>query len=232
MLMRRMCNSPKYNKIASIGIGALIVFIALVLVAGMAASVIIQTSTKLETQTATTGRETTKEVAAGIAVYSIEGYAASGSDISKLVIMIRPRAGTDSIDISNAYLELSNTNKKIILNYTDSFYSEPSGLNDIFSANVFPDDDYAFGNVSNRDGTQFGILVLEDADNSVSQTHPIINRGDKVCICINATGCFNNIAERTDVWGTVVPEKGAACDFEFRTSSTYSDNVMEILLDM
>jgi len=230
--MKRVCNSLKYNKVASIGIGALIVFIALVLVAGIAATVIIQTSTMLETQTAATGSETTREVATGVAVYSIEGYAATSSDISKLAIMIRPRAGTDSIDVSNAYVEISNTNKKIILNYTDSFYSKPSGLNDIFSANVFPDDDYAFGNVNNRDGTRFGILVLEDADNSVSQTHPIINRGDKVCICINTTGCFNSIAERTDVWGTVVPENGAACDFEFRTPSTYSDNVMEILLDM
>jgi len=224
--MKRVCNSLKYNKVASIGIGALIVFIALVLVAGIAATVIIQTSTMLETQTAATGSETTREVATGVAVYSIEGYAATSSDISKLAIMIRPRAGTDSIDVSNAYVEISNTNKKIILNYTDSFYSKPSGLNDIFSASVFPNT----GGVG--DGTRFGILVLEDADNSVSQTHPIINRGDKVCICINTTGCFNSIAERTDVWGTVVPENGAACDFEFRTPSTYSDNVMEILLDM
>ena len=224
--MKRVCNSLKYNKVASIGIGALIVFIALVLVAGIAATVIIQTSTMLETQTAATGSETTREVATGVAVYSIEGYAATSSDISKLAIMIRPRAGTDSIDVSNAYVEISNTNKKIILNYTDSFYSKPSGLNDIFSASVFPNT----GEVG--DGTRFGILVLEDADNSVSQTHPIINRGDKVCICINTTGCFNSIAERTDVWGTVVPENGAACDFEFRTPSTYSDNVMEILLDM
>jgi len=224
--MKRVCNSLKYNKVASIGIGALIVFIALVLVAGIAATVIIQTSTMLETQTAATGSETTREVATGVAVYSIEGYAATSSDISKLAIMIRPRAGTDSIDVSNAYVEISNTNKKIILNYTDSFYSKPSGLNDIFSASVFPNT----GGVG--DGTRFGILVLEDADNSVSQTHPIINRGDKVCICINTTGCFNSIAERTDVWGTVVPENGASCDFEFRTPSTYSDNVMEILLDM
>ena len=220
------------NREASIGIGALIVFVALVLIAGMAASVIIQTSTHLESQTMSTGRETTNEVSVGMAVYSIEGYAATNSDISKLAIMVRPRAGTDSIDISSCFIEISDTSKKIILNYSTSYFSKPTGLNDIFNANVFPDDPYPYGNVSNRDGTQFGILVLEDSDGSVTQTNPIINRGDKICLCINATGCFNDIAERSDIWGVVVPEQGGVGAFSFRTPSTYSDNVMELMRDL
>jgi len=230
--MRRMRNSLINDRFASIGIGALIVFIALVLVAGMAASVIISTSSKLESQTALTGRETTEEVAAGVAVYSIEGYAATSADISKLAIVIRPRAGTDTIDLSSAYLEISDTDQKVIMNYTTSYHSSPSGYDDIFSAAVFPDDEHPYGNINNRDGTQFGLLVLEDSDNSVTKTLPVMNRGDKVCICINTTGVFNDIAKRSNIWGTLVPEEGAACDFEFRTPSTYSDNVMEILLDM
>ena len=224
--MIRMRDSILYDRTASIGIGALIVFIALVLVAGIAASVIISTSSTLESQTMATGRQTTDEVAAGFAVYSIEAYAATGSDISKLAILVRPRAGTSSIDLSSTYLELSDTNKKIILNYTNSFYSAPTGQNDIFGADVFPN----FGGTG--DGTTFGLLVLDDPDSSMSSTTPIMNRGDKVFICINTTGCFNDIAERIDVWGTVVPEIGSPADFEFRTPSTFSNNVMEILLYM
>ena len=224
--MREMRNSLIFNRNASVGIGALIVFIALVLVAGMAASVIISTSVTLESQTMATGSQTTGEVGAGLAVYSVEAYAATGSGISKLAIMVRPIAGTDIIDLSSTYLELSDTNKKIILNYTSSYYSAPTGQNDIFGANVFPD----IGGTG--DGTRFGLLVVEDADSSMSSDSPLMNRGDKVFICINATGCFNNIAERSDIWGTVVPETGTPANFEFRTPSTYSDNVMEILLDM
>ena len=224
----RFFETLKRKDVGSIGIGAMIVFIAMVLVAGIAASVLIQTSTRLETQAMATGSETTDEVSSGIAIFDVLGYADSGSDISKLAIGVRPRAGSDGIDLSQVYLELSDTSKKVVLNYTTSYYNDSSGYDDIFSVSVFPDDPYPYGNVSNRDGSRFGILVVEDADNSLSSTTPVINRGDKVYLCINATGCFNDIAERTDVWGMVAPELGSPGMISFRTPASYTDNVIDL----
>ena len=225
--MRRMRNYPFMDRDASIGIGAMVVFIAMVLVAGIAANVIIQTSVTLESQSMATGRETTLEVSAGLAVCAIEGYVASSSEnISKLAILIRPRAGTESIDLSGAFIEITDTNTKVILNYTSSYYLKPNGLNDIFSSNVFPDHGSA------ADSTRFGILVMEDADGSVSSSNPIINRGDKVYLCLNTTGVFGDIAKRTSIWGRVVPEEGAPAMIEFTTPGTYSNNVMELFWDM
>ena len=217
---------------ASIGIGGLIIFIAIILVAGIAASVLIQTSSNLESQASLTGRETTKEVSTGLTVFSIEAYAASGADISKLAIMIRPRAGSAEVDMTHTYLELCNGSRKIILNYTTSFYSEPDGLDDIFSATVYPDDNFAFDNASNTDATQFGLLVLEDVDDSLSSTNPLMTRGDKLYLCINATGAFNNIAENTNIWGQVIPELGYAAPIDFRTPYSYADTCMELYWDM
>jgi len=225
--MRKILN----NEIGEMGIGAMIIFIAMVLVAGIAASVLIQTSTTLESQALATGRETTDEVASGLGVFDIEGYAAANADISKLAIGVRPRAGSGGIDIGVTYVELSNTVKKVVLNYTTTFYSKPDGRDDIFSALVFPDDIYAYGNSSNTDSSRFGVLVMEDADTSITGAATVvINRGDKIYICVNTTGCFGGtgIGERTDIWGMIVPELGSPGIISFTTPASYTDRVMDL----
>jgi flagellin FlaB len=220
-MQKCLFNKIKYNNYASIGIGGLIIFISIVLIAGIAASVLVQTSATIETQAASTGRKTKSEVSAGLSVYSVEGYAASGEDLSKLAIMIRPLAGTEEVDIQSSYLELSDTNRKVVFNYSTSLYSKPDGLSNIFSANTFPDV-----------GSQFGIIVIEDFDNSISQLNPVINRGDKIYLCVNLTASFNNISENTDVWGRVIPEVGHVGVISFRTPYTFIDNVMELQWNM
>ena len=211
--------------VGSIGIGAMIVFIAMVLVAGIAASVLIQTSSTLESQALATGRETTDEVATGMSVFDILGYAdtSAGADISKIAIGVRPRAGSKGIDINESYIELSDSTTKVILNYTNSFFLEPDGRDDIFGAAVFPD----YGGTG--DGSQFGVLVIEDADNSITgNTVVVINRGDKIYLCVNTTAAFGDLTERTDIWGYVVPEVGSPGVISFRTPASYTDDVMDL----
>jgi len=220
-MLKFLAKSNNYSKYASIGVGGLIIFISIVLVAGIAASILIQTSTNIESQATSTGQKTKSEVSAGLSVYSVEGYAAPGEDISKLAIMIRPLAGTEGVNLLSTYLELSDTNKKVILNYSTSFYSKPDGLSNIFNANVYPDV-----------ASQFGLIILEDFDDSISQLNPVVNRGDKVYICLNVTASFNDISENTDVWGRIVPEVGHVGVINFRTPNTFVDNVMELQWNM
>ncbi len=221
--MKNLFKTLKRKDVGSIGIGAMIVFIAMVLVAGIAASVLIQTSIKLEQQAMATGSETTDEVSSGIAVFDVLGYsAAAGVDISKIIIGVRARAGSDEIDLSQAYVELSDSSKKVVLNYTDIFYVDTGvGIDDIFNSSCFPND-------GSTDASRFGLLVIEDADNSLTSTAPVINRGDKVYIGINTTGCFNNIGERTEVWGMVAPEEGSPGTISFTTPASYTDNVIDL----
>ena len=211
--------------IGSIGIGAMIIFIAMVLVAGIAASVLIQTSVTLESQAMVTGAETTDEVSCGIAVFDILGYCEipGTTDISKILIGVRPRVGTDIIDLSLTYVELSDSNTKVVLNYTNSYYIDDSvGDDDVFNMNCFPDDGVT-------DASRFVIIAVEDADKSLTSITPAINRGDKVYLGVNATGCFNDLTERTGFCGMIAPEEGSPGVISFITPSSYRDNVIDLL---
>ena len=117
----------KNDKCGAIGIGAMIVFIAMVLVAGIAASVLIQTSTRLESQAMTTGEHTTAEVSTGIAIIDVQGHVnTTASRLDKLAILVRPRAGSFDVDLSTTVLELSDSSNKYthILPYHTFFQRE------------------------------------------------------------------------------------------------------------
>ena len=222
----KICEMLKKKEVGSIGIGAMIVFIAMVLVAGIAASVLIQTSTKLESQAMKTGQQTTDEVATGIEVTDIEGYtpATGGSaDMDQIAICVRPRAGSTDIDLNETFVELSDTDYKIIMGYTggtSDWNDSGDGVDDIFGVSCFPA-------ASNR----FGLMVLEDEDSSVSKYNPVLNRGDKVILCINTSHAFSaslGINERVTIWGMIVPEIGAPGIVSFRTPASYTSNVYDL----
>ena len=221
--MRKICKMLRKKDVGSIGIGAMIVFIAMVLVAGIAASVLIQTSTKLESQAMRTGQETTEEVSTGIAVFDVKGYAPASGNLDNMTITVRPRAGSADIDLAEVFLELSNTDYKIIMTYTNGgsdWNDSTTGVDDVFSVDCFPV-------AANR----FGILVLEDADGSCTQANPVINRGDKVLLCIDTTQSFSatgGIDERTDIWGIVCPEQGSPGVISFTTPASYNDNIYDL----
>ena len=205
------------KNVGAIGIGAMIVFIAMVLVAGIAASVLIQTSSKLETQAMATGEQTTTEVATGLAVYDVEGHV--NTDIDKLVIMVRPRAGSEAIDLSTTVIELSDSSSKRILTYDSTQFAATPAAAGIFSTDVF----------DGLNAAEFGIIELRDPDSSCSASTPVINRGDKVLLSMNVTATFGSeLSERTDVWGRVVPEEGAPGIISFRTPASYTDTVYDL----
>jgi len=223
----KIIDGLKNKDVGAIGIGAMIVFIAMVLVAGIAASVLIQTSTRLESQAMSTGQETIAEVSTGVAVFDIMGYATSVSaNLSKLGITVRPRAGSMEIDLTTTFIEISDTTYKKVFKYRDAtannWWDEPTGLDNLFGLSVFP-----------ADSDDYGILVVEDADNSCSESNPVINRGDKVILCIDTATAFNDnsaagILERTDVWGGVIPEEGSPGVIAFRSPAAYNDNIMDL----
>jgi len=199
----------------AIGIGAMIVFIAMVLIAGIAAYVILSTGSQLEIKSGATGTQTIKEVSTGLKISTIEGHNTSGM-IDKIVIIITPRAGSPDIDLDGTLIELSNTQQKYVLTYSSAYWvNGKSGLEDLFDAD-------AFSSVA----SEFGIIVLKDDDSSCNQNTPVINRGDSVMLALNTTAIFNGIPGNVNIQGNIIPEEGAWGIIQFRTPSSFANSVL------
>jgi len=88
-----------------VGIGTLIVFIALVLVAAIAAGVLINTAGFLQSQAEQTGQESTDQVSNTLDVVSVVGQQdASGVDIINVTLAKGP--GSGPIDLADAEAQL------------------------------------------------------------------------------------------------------------------------------
>lgn len=220
------------NRRGAVGIGTLIVFIALVLVAAIAAAVIINTASNLQQKASRVGEESTKQVASGIQVLKVVGYAPNKSDIGCLAILVTPNVG-DEIDLSSTIVTLSNGKRKVSLVYSglladcayngtrDLFGSDDSNLKDFWSKLSSAEE--------NPNNVTFGVIVLQDGDGSMNNTlHPTMNFGDKVVIAINLTAIGMPIHPRDKVYGEVIPEFGAPGIIEFFAPSTFNENVIPL----
>jgi len=202
----------KNNDMAAIGIGAMIVLIAMILVAGVAASVLVSTSNTLQSQAMKTGSQTTREVSSGLSVISVLGKVnASGSeggDIEHLAITVAAKPGSDKIDLSNTYILISDGDEKALITYAgvdSSGNTNSSFYNDRVTGDIFEAMNWNGTNATSIDGNdsvspganksnwswtneQFGIGVLQDYDGSMSITDPVLTRGDKAILYIRCDG--------------------------------------------
>jgi flagellin FlaB len=203
------------NTIAAIGIGALIVFIAIVLVAGIAASVLVQTSTQLEMQALKTGHETITEVASGVKVEGVTGHNSSGK-IDKIGVELTSKAGSPDIDLGETIIEITDSTTKNVLTYNSNFTNQSS-----VDGNLFTHGDFG-------DSTHFGIIVVQDADESCSQSNPIINYGDHVILSLDTNIIYGSLNPRTDVSGLVICEEGSAGIIGFTVPASISTAVVHL----
>ncbi len=215
----------KTSEFGAIGIGAMIVFIAMVLVAGVAASVLVSTSNTVQSQAATTGSQTTREISSGLTVFQILGEVwVNGSDyndIAHLAVTVTAKPGSGKIDLNNTYILLSDGDQKTLLTYAG--YNNSTLWDDSVTGDIFDSITWA-----NLDSETFGLGVLQDYDGSITQTNPVLNRGDKAVIFIhaNTSKVFNSrITENTEIYGNVIPEVGAPGVISFTAPKAYSDTV-------
>ena len=113
-----------------VGIGTLIIFIALVLVAAVAAGVLIDTSGQLESRASDTGADAQAEVSNQVEVVSATGVDSDGSGVETIELVVKKSAGSDPIDLSAATIQYTSDGASATLEYDGS-----SAGSDAFTTN-------------------------------------------------------------------------------------------------
>jgi flagellin FlaB len=102
-----------------VGIGTLIVFIALVLVAAIAAGVLINTAGFLQTQAEATGQESTNQVSNTVDVISSVGTTGTDGVIETVTLTVAKGPGSDAIDLADAEAQLITDSESVTVTELD-----------------------------------------------------------------------------------------------------------------
>lgn len=165
-------NEPEER--GQVGIGTLIVFIALVLVAAIAAGVLINTAGFLQSQAESTGQESTQQVAENVDWVSAWGTAdAANKTVTGINVSVQLAPGTDAVNMSNAQLEVyPDGGSRTVVDIT-------AGV--VESGEVISIDLSAAGLTLNEGQTAELVLTLENGGSSettISAPDPIVEDGD------------------------------------------------------
>jgi len=231
---------------AQVGIGTLVIFIALVLVAAMAAALLIKTSGNVQQKASQTGEQSTEEVSSALKVIACVGYnnETSPGNITLLAIYIETMAGTKEIDLSTLVLSITDQNHLLDFRYDpDLFVNSTVASSGEFS--IFTTEEVAEGyygttydnaivyqypsDSSNLSLRRFGLVVLSDVDGSLSDRNtPMLNRGDKAVLTVNLKSNGIALPPRTQTTIWLMQEVGVPTTVSFTTPNAYIKRVIPL----
>lgn len=106
-----------------IGVGTLIIFIAMVLVAAVAATVLIYTTGALQQKATKTSKEATSQISSNMIVEQVLGYrnSTTNTSLDSLKIRIKPDVGTTSIDLKQVIITVMDSSTRFDLTYGSNY---------------------------------------------------------------------------------------------------------------
>jgi flagellin FlaB len=187
------------------GIGALIIFIAVILIAAVAASVLITTGGSLQQKALITGAQTEESIASGIEAMTVVASDASASDstphrVGDFKIMVRLQSGSQGLNLNNTILTVDTETASHSLIYNTTIGSD-----------------------STAPTTQ--AYVLYYIQNGTNHENGYLNRGDVAKITFKV---YPEIAENELVRLKMIPRVGTYTQIEFYTPDSMTQQSVSL----
>jgi len=201
----------------SIGIGAMIVFIALILVAAVASTIIIKTAEELQQNAESTSDDTRKEISGKVNIIQIIVNGSTNDDIDSLIVTAKIASGSTDVQVQDIEWAIicGGTNGFGLITGnlgTANAYGGPAaGLdatNPSPNADELNGDDYAASDELAAGTTfKFDINVDIDAsDDSVSNNDNVFDGTEAACNASAGVGETLELKMIVDGGGTTISE--------------------------
>jgi flagellin FlaB len=173
-------NMPHKRDRGQVGIGTLIVFIAMVLVAAIAAGVLINTAGFLQSQSEQTGQQSSAQVSDRLQVVNTVGQDVNDSKspprIGIINMTVSKAPGANDIDLNTLTLQYVSDDKIVDLVANGSTVVEensPTNRVDVFYIDTIQDDDQSIANSSviNEPEDRAKLLLAIGENTSVNSTY-------------------------------------------------------------
>lgn len=198
------------NKALS-GISTLIIFIATIIIAAVAASVLLQTSQSLQSQALSTGKESQGEVSTAMRILEVIGGVKDSQTIDVLKIVVKSAPGSGSVNLD-----------KTFLSYFDG--------NDYMTGIPFnnPLDDTSYGNtyesaLAAADSPDSYTAYWMGSDGNYSERTTL--QPEQIAVLFYNKG---NIPANTTIYITVIANMGTPFEIFFTTPTSFEENEVKL----